>query len=219
MNQTLRFILLPRRSTNRLYSGLLFKSRAGFTLTELAIVLGIMGVILSAIWVAASRVSSANKVQKTSGQILAIESGYQSLYAQRGIDTPQCFGISGPITCMGQSAGVFPADMIPSGASCNQGDTTTWPHSPWGGLVWADACQSNNTVVISYFNLSPAACASLAASVLNAPGVSFEGIGDGANTRQQWLAPIANNTPWNLATITSYCDGTANEVQIGFQAR
>jgi hypothetical protein len=180
-----------------------------------------MGVILSAIWTAAANVSSANKLQKANAQIMTIESGYQSLYAQRGIDTPECFGIAGPITCMGQNAGFFPADMIPNGASCNQGDFSTWPHSPWNGLVWVDSCQNENTVVISYFGLTPSACVSLAASVLNNSTVVFEGIGDGTNNQRQWLAPIANNPPWSLATITGYCDGNGavNEVQIGFPAR
>jgi hypothetical protein len=56
---------------------------------------------------------------------------------------------------------------------------------------------------------------------LNNSTVVFEGIGDGTNNQRQWLAPIANNPPWSLATITGYCDGVGavNEVQIGFLAR
>jgi prepilin-type N-terminal cleavage/methylation domain-containing protein len=92
------------------------QQRYGFTLTELAIVLGIMGTILGAIWGASARVSANNKVQKANEQVQMILSGYRNLFANRRVDTAPSFG---DITTIGINAGYFPSDMI-SGAIVSQ---------------------------------------------------------------------------------------------------
>ncbi len=56
------------------------KQRRGFTLTEIAIVLGIVGMILGAIWVAQGQVSNSQKTAKAAGELLQIVSNYQTLW-------------------------------------------------------------------------------------------------------------------------------------------
>lgn len=56
------------------------KKRA-FTLTEIAIVLGIIGLILGAIWVAASAVYNNLRVSHANTQILQLAQGIRSLYS------------------------------------------------------------------------------------------------------------------------------------------
>lgn len=53
----------------------------GFTLTEAAIVLGIVGLILSAIWVAAGSVYANYRVGKTAEQLLSIVQSVRSLHS------------------------------------------------------------------------------------------------------------------------------------------
>ncbi|MGQ3505077.1 type II secretion system protein, partial [Enterococcus faecalis] len=48
------------------------QAKRGFTLTEIAIVLGIIGLILGAIWVAAGAVYSNLRVSKATTQLLQI---------------------------------------------------------------------------------------------------------------------------------------------------
>ncbi len=53
----------------------------GFTLTEAAIVLGIVGLILGAIWVAAAAVYENMRTNRANEQILKVAQAVRSLYA------------------------------------------------------------------------------------------------------------------------------------------
>jgi len=57
--------------------------KKGFTLTEIAIVLGIIGLILGAIWVAAAAVYENTRVNRGVTEILAISSGLKALNGTR----------------------------------------------------------------------------------------------------------------------------------------
>ena len=57
--------------------------RRGFTLSELAIVIGIIGLILAAIWVAAASVSSSNKNQTAQQETAYIIANYKPFSAQK----------------------------------------------------------------------------------------------------------------------------------------
>ncbi len=88
--------------------GLRGKSR-GFTLTELAIVLSIMGLILGAIWTAASKVYFNQKVTKSVTQTLAIAEAVKALYPNGVIQ-------GGPAWFTGSliNGNSFTSDMIQS---------------------------------------------------------------------------------------------------------
>src|SRR5271170_8075843 len=107
-----QFTAAPARETSR-----------GFTLTEIAIVLGIIGLILGAIWVAAGSVYSNLRVSQAATETLIIVENFKSLYGgNRNGQAPN----GTDITAMAISAGLLPADMIQTG-------NTTYAMGPWGG--------------------------------------------------------------------------------------
>jgi prepilin-type N-terminal cleavage/methylation domain-containing protein len=90
--------------------------KRGFTLTELAIVLGIIGTILGAIWVAASRVYNNQRTDKAVTEVLAIASGIKAMYPNNQI-------VAAFLMPTAINNGIVPADMI---VACPAG-------APWGG--------------------------------------------------------------------------------------
>jgi prepilin-type N-terminal cleavage/methylation domain-containing protein len=104
----------------------------GFTLTELAIVLGVIGLILGAIWAAASKVYSDHKVTKAIHELLVISSGIRKTY---GMHPSFLSATQTDITCAMVKIGNFPVEMLPS-VTCVAGDHTTYPKNPWGlGII------------------------------------------------------------------------------------
>ncbi len=83
------------------------QARKGFTLTEIAIVLGIMGLILGAIWTAASSVYTNQRTAHAQTAILQIAQGIRSLYAASA-NTGYAQEL---ITNQMNNAGVIPADL------------------------------------------------------------------------------------------------------------
>ena len=77
--------------------------RRAFTLTELAIVLGIIGVILGAIWTAAAKVYTNNKVTRATNELLAISNNIKQLYYGKS-----AMGVSGDATIQLMNMNVFP---------------------------------------------------------------------------------------------------------------
>jgi prepilin-type N-terminal cleavage/methylation domain-containing protein len=60
------------------------RARHAFTLTELAIVLGVIGMILGAIWSAASSVYSNNRVSKAVTEVISIANGVRATFGTKG---------------------------------------------------------------------------------------------------------------------------------------
>ncbi|MDR3450719.1 MAG: type II secretion system protein [Alphaproteobacteria bacterium] len=184
----------------------------GFTLTELAIVLGIMGTIIGAIWVAAGHVNATNRVQKASGQVMQIVAGYRSLYTQHGVDVAN----NTDITCAGVTANFFPSDMLP-GVACATGTASTYPLSPWNASVTVLADQTNSAIQIQYAGLTADACINFANAVTNSSDVVYESISGTA----QSLPPLAANVPYTTTQIAAACNkaGSANYVYVKYLAR
>jgi prepilin-type N-terminal cleavage/methylation domain-containing protein len=111
--------------------------RRGFTLTELAIVLGIIGTILGAIWVAASRVYNNQKTDTAVTEILAIANGVRAMYPGGVIST------GGILTALLMNNGIISADMFGSCATApwstqsvgNGGPTNGCAFSPWNQQI------------------------------------------------------------------------------------
>jgi len=126
--------------------------KRGFTLTEIAIVLGIIGLILGAIWVAAAAVYNNLRVSKANTAILQIAQGVRSLYA-----TSNNVGAAGDLTAQMVNAGVIPSDLI-NGAAAN----SVWP----GGLTAVSSVAALDTgFTVKMTNVPRAACISLLTTV------------------------------------------------------
>ncbi len=92
-------------------------SRRGFTLTEMAIVVGIIGLVLGGIWAASAAAYSVLRVNRAHEEIDTIINNMRQLYASSPTIPP------GDLTGSAMTAGVFPADMVtPDGLIAN----------PWG---------------------------------------------------------------------------------------
>ncbi len=89
------------------------KSR-GFTLTELAIVLSIMGLILGAIWTAASKVYFNQKITKSVTQTLAIAEGIKAAFPNGSIPASTGAVLTGFVI----DSGIAPSDMLQPPATC-----------------------------------------------------------------------------------------------------
>jgi prepilin-type N-terminal cleavage/methylation domain-containing protein len=186
----------------------------GFTMTELAIVLGIIGIILGAIWVAASRVYQNNKVQVAVRDAATIVQGYRSLFTTHAVDTGVALADE---TCLGVTSGFFPSDMILASATCTTGTTTTYPRHPWNNYVQVYTDQTYQGIQIYFANLTQAACNQLAGQLSNASDVIYENISGTA----QYLSPFAANTPYTNSQINTACNiaNNGNYVTIEFKAR
>ncbi len=97
----------------------------GFTLTELAIVLGVIGTMLGGIWLAAGAVNSNMKTNQAITELQAITQNIRAMNGSR-----QNFSSAATVadqTAQFMTAGVFPNEMMPPG--------TPYPLNPWGGYV------------------------------------------------------------------------------------
>jgi prepilin-type N-terminal cleavage/methylation domain-containing protein len=125
-------------------------SKKGFTLTEIAIVLGIMGLILGAIWVAASGVYANQKEAKANTETLTIAQNLRSLYS-----TQATTGVAAAtdITAQMITAGVFPADTVNGAVTVN----------PWNGTIGiiAQLPATANTFHVVLTNVPRDACINL----------------------------------------------------------
>lgn len=98
-------------------------SKKGFTLTEAALVLGIVGLILGAIWVAAGSVYRNMRVATTTDQMLQIVQAIRSLHATQPHIDPNLTEIN-----LAKAGGV-PKDML------DDVNDPTAISNAWGGNV------------------------------------------------------------------------------------
>ena len=105
------------------------RKKRGFTLTEIAIVLGIIGTILGAIWTASARVTHANKVTKLVTEILAISEAVRSNHATRSTMSFGCLN-----TFLAKSSSI-PSDMVNAAAGPDGTCGETTLSDPWGKTV------------------------------------------------------------------------------------
>jgi prepilin-type N-terminal cleavage/methylation domain-containing protein len=158
MNQSPVLSLSPRRK------------KRGFTLTEIAIVLSIAGLILGAVWAAASRVYFNNQTQTAVQQILLITSGVETLFPNGTIPgaAPQY------LTAGLADNGVIPPEMIaPCPASAdflpawdvNPGPPAICALNPWKANVvvgsqtgWWGFIKHANTFEVLVGPLTTAQC-------------------------------------------------------------
>lgn len=123
-------------------------SKKGFTLTEAAIVLGIVGLILGAIWVAAGSVYRNMRVATTTDQLLQIVQAIRSLHATQPAIDPALNIIN-----LSRAGGV-PKDMM------NDINTPTAITNVWGGAVVLTR-ESATEFTVTFEDVPNDACADL----------------------------------------------------------
>jgi type II secretory pathway pseudopilin PulG len=105
--------------------------KRGFTLTELAIAFGVIGLVLGAVWGAASKAFAAQKVTHAVQEVISLAYNVRALYGgDTAVDT-------GNLTQSFINAKLYPAEMLNnsscSGYSNDAGGETPCPLDPWNG--------------------------------------------------------------------------------------
>jgi len=126
--------------------------KKGFTLTEIAIVLGIMGLILGAIWVAAASVYNNQRVNQANAGIMQVLQGIRTLYAQQATIE------GGDRTADLIGAGVIPTNFI----------NGTTMRSPWGGNMYVGGTGDDAGIVIALDKMTTAVCVGLVSTIFGA---------------------------------------------------
>lgn len=194
-------------------AGLLRGYQKGFTLTELAIVLGVVGIILSAIWVAAAVVYTNNRTQSAVNETVLIVGNYRTLFSTHGVDIADWTDI----TCMGVNAGFFPKPMLPPGQTCTTGIGATYPQHPWNNYFQVYSHQGMQGIMILLGGLTQDACNRFTNQIGDVPDVIYQDIN---NTVSRTLPPYGTSSPLNETDINANCvAGNGNYVQVMFKAR
>ena len=169
----------------------------GFTLTEAAIVLGILGLVLGAIWAAAGSVYNNNRVQTTLTQVLTIVNSIRSSYGTYS-------AIPSDLTAvLAAKAGMVPRDML------DDHSAPTKVTGVWGGDVTIAAANVGGTAgdsfKITFAKVPRSACMDILARTTGVgrdSGLFSAGGGNtlittfpiGASTAEAQCASSSNNT-------------------------
>ena len=113
---------LCRPANSPTSGGPALRKKRGFSLIESAIVLGVVGLVIGGIWVAASAVNENWKATKHAQEIVLITNRAMALLKGQSYSLAVW---TTPITEL-LAAGVFPEDMPVIGG---------YPRNPWGGQV------------------------------------------------------------------------------------
>ena len=125
------------------------KRRRGFTLTEIAIVLGIVGLILGAIWAAASAVYENLKFSQAQQGITLSAQQVRSLFASSNTT-----GVPA-----GSPASILAPGMLPVSWTNSGNPGNPWNQAPAGALTYIYGDGSKFQIELD--NIDPAGCSSL----------------------------------------------------------
>lgn len=192
----------------------------GFTLTEIAIVLGIVGLVLGAIWVAAASVYSNFRLGSANKDLILITQNVRALYATSHTVDPAAnmavAGANGGAQATYLGNGIFPIDTLDTGAP----STATQAFSPWDGNI---SIQGATQVIaddafVVVFNAVPAeVCANLLTSIAGTsrdPGLYRAG-GGGAGGVPAGVA-LAPGTGFLPSVAKTQCTAPSNGNAIAF---
>ncbi len=161
--------------------------KRGFTLTEIAIVLGIVGLILGAIWVAAAAVYTNMRISNSNRHLLVITQNVRSLFATSTITG----SADGVITTSLIPAGVFPTDLASA--------TSTIVNSAWSGatidVYSATITQTGDAFQVQFEGIPPQGCINLLTAATGSgrdPGMV--GAGGSASAATDALTTLNNLT-------------------------
>lgn len=193
----------------------------GFTLAEITIVLGIIGIVIAAIWIAAGSVGVNNQVNQAAQELQTVSQNMLSLY--EGRPWPPAIGCAGgqDITSTAIGASAIPSQYVVNGACASASQT-------WGGggsfTISANAAgaPAGNTFRISFANVPFQGCIALLMQVTGCDpsqagcplkletnnGVST--LSPGASSAGGWQATL---TP---TTATTVCNANGSKGPVAF---
>lgn len=190
---------------------------SGFNLVEAAVVLGVAGLVIGGIWVAASSVQENLRVSRTIEMIFTIARNAQNL-----INISQSTSIgNNSITATLVSSGGIPSNFV---------DTSSNPKNAFGGGIgvynWADA--GNNRFDIYNHNVPKSSCINLlvrlsalaamaggtGTSSYSRAGLGYIAVYDTSTSGTNTLA--TTTFPISLATATTACASTNNVIVTTF---
>ncbi len=190
----------------------------GFTLTEIAIVLGIIGLILGAIWVAASGVYSSQRTADSNKDLLTVTQAIRALYAtQTQVDTANG---TDETTALIRS-GVFPTDMLNTGNAA----TATTVKASWSGstvkVFSAQAASTGDSFEVMFVGVPQQACINLLTASTGTSRDQGMIHAQGRTSVGTYLAtPGTLVTTYNVASATTSCASTtSNDVIYIFSLR
>ena len=198
------------RLTKRTASTLQTESKRGFTLTEIAIVLGIIGLILGAIWVAAAAVYNNMRISTANTQLLQITQAVRAMYAtsatvDAGADMP------GNLTYL--RAGIFPTSALDTGVP----SSATAAHNPWNGNIYISHATYNvnsDGFIVAFDAIPSQGCISLLTSSTGQgrdPGMfGASGQAAGGSLSDTPGTPLVPGTPLPASTAEAQCSAAAN---------
>ena len=168
-------------------------SCGGFTLMEMAVALGVVGLVSAGIWVAAASVHQKKNVLEATQQIFTIVQNTRQLYKGQTNFAPAATTLTATLL----NTGVFPSNMVTAGI----------PHNPWGTTAVGIDIPGAGLTVASGFGYGGAVCAPVVATNVltvvywNLPGSAA------INVLSNF---IGNNAGTEVLCV--YCDGMAPAV-------
>ena len=164
----------------------------GFTLTEIAIVLGIIGLILGAIWTAASSVYSNQRVNHANTALMQIVSGIRSLYATSGSDTGMTI------------TSLYAANALPTDLSATGGTTMISPFP--GGATTIVPTTDGYGFLVTMSGLTTASCISM---LMNIAGSSRDpGLSNATAATTALATPASVGNPLTVVATPALANAT-----------
>jgi hypothetical protein len=179
------------------------RKTAGLSLTEMAIILGIVGLVLGAVWVAGAQVYVNNQAKITSQQIVSIAQNVRTIFVEQGGVTG---GVGSTINLALDQMKAFPLDMrtgaIPTGNVINLWDGNV--------QVYADDCAGNEAAAtaqpcfgLTYLNVPQTACIKILSQTAQS-GMGLQSVIVNA------AAPV--NAPISPSAIHGACSANINSI-------
>lgn len=180
----------------------------GFTLTEVAIVLGIIGIVLGAIWSAAKMAYENQRTKTAREEILAIVNGWRSIYGGRQLDTIN----QNDVTQLSVNVGFVPNEMLTGSNPCVPGGSAATCNiiGPWQNNMSIDMFPSINGILIHVRFYTNDSCDHFTNAITNVPGLVYLSSQKGTLN----FPPYGSDAVPTTADVDGFCAGSTSNLQV-----